>query len=123
MKKMYRSKMRFIIIPIAGVAIIFLVSYLVMLLWNHTLPDVLGTQTITYWQAMTLFFLCKILFGFGGGGPRRGGPHWKRRALRKKFEDLSEADREKIQRYMHHRRCHWDEPDLGSNKTDTVDNP
>ncbi len=120
---MCRSKMRFIIIPIAGLAFLFLVSYLVMLLWNHTLPDILGTQTITYWQAMALFFLCKILFGFGGGGPRRGGPPWKKRAFGRKFEDLSEADKEAMQSYMRDRRYNWGRADWTSGKTETTENP
>lgn len=123
MKKMCRSKMRFVFFPIIGLAFVFLVSYLVMFLWNHTLPDVLGTQAITFWQAMALFFLCKILFGFGSGGPGGGGPPWKRRAMRRKFENLSEADKEKIQRYMRNKRCYWGKADLEPDEINNTDNP
>lgn len=123
MKKMCRSKMRFIFIPIVGIAVLFLVSYLVMQLWNHTLPDILGTQAITYWQAMGLFFLCKLLFGFGGGGPRRNGPPWKRRALCNRFDNLSKSDKESIQRCMQERRGHWRKPDLRSDENNNAENP
>src|SRR3546814_1271017 len=65
--------MRFVLFPIMAVAFVFLVGFLVMTLWNHTLPALFGISTLTFWQAVMLFLLCKILFGFGGG-PRNGGP-------------------------------------------------
>ena len=61
---------------IAG--IIFLViagvigfGILVMLLWNALMPEIFHLPSITFWQALGLFLLAKILFsGFRGGGPR-----------------------------------------------------
>ena len=34
-----------------------------MLIWNAVLPDLLNTNTITYWQSIGLLVLSKILFG------------------------------------------------------------
>jgi hypothetical protein len=48
-------------------AFVMLFSYIVMRLWNGILPDVLGVRTISFWQAMGILVLSKILFsGFGG---------------------------------------------------------
>jgi hypothetical protein len=35
----------------------------VMHLWNWNLPAVFGWRQITFWQALGLFALCRILFG------------------------------------------------------------
>jgi|SRR5437764_6910160 len=44
----------------------------VHLLWNWLLPPLFGWRAITFWQALGLLALCRILFGgFGSwGGPR-----------------------------------------------------
>jgi hypothetical protein len=41
-----------------------------MSLWNCLLPEILGVKSITFWQAMGILILSKILFGgfhFGKG--------------------------------------------------------
>lgn len=53
--------------------IVFGLSAIVMLLWNAVVPDVTGFKSISYWQAMGLMLLCKILFG----GFRGGFHKWK----------------------------------------------
>lgn len=54
---------RTIFIPIAIAAGIFIFGSVVMLLWNGILPAVLGIHTITFWQAIGILVLSKILFG------------------------------------------------------------
>ena len=68
---------RAIFIPIAIVAGIFIFGSIVMLLWNGILPDLFGIKIITFWQALGLLVLCKILFGGfrGGGGHQRFHGH------------------------------------------------
>ncbi len=42
---------------------------LVLLLWNWLLPTLFGWRQITFWQALGILLLCRILFGgFGGRG-------------------------------------------------------
>ena len=42
---------------------------IVLQLWNWLLPPIFGWRQITFWQALGLLALCRILFGgFGGGG-------------------------------------------------------
>jgi hypothetical protein len=52
-------------IAIVGIAILF--GYIIMSLWNWLMPDIFGLATITYWQAVGLFILAKIIFGGFGG--------------------------------------------------------
>jgi hypothetical protein len=46
----------------------FIFGLVIKLLWNALLPPLFDLPTITYWQAIGLFILAKIFFGFGGGG-------------------------------------------------------
>ena len=42
---------------------------LVLQLWNWLLPSLFGFRQITFWQALGILLLCRILFGgFGGRG-------------------------------------------------------
>jgi len=107
MNRKFKSKKRFIFIPLLAIAFIFLVGFLVMFLWNHTLSPIFGITAITLWQAMGLFFLCKLLFGFGKG-PKRGGAPWKRRCGNQDVPGLSEAEKEKFRQYFNQKRCFWD---------------
>ncbi len=110
MRKLFNSRLRFVFFPIIGIAFLFLVGFLVMQLWNYTLPSLFGIQTINLWQSIALFFLCKLLFGFGGGGPKRGGPGWRRKIMRgRQFERMSEAEKERVREYMRRRSCGWDD--------------
>ena len=56
-------------------------------LWNALMPAVFGLGAITYWQAVGLFVLAKLLFsGLGGHGP--GGKKGKKgcgSGLKKEF--------------------------------------
>jgi len=107
MKRLFRSKIRFVFIPILAIGFLFLVSFVVMHLWNYTLPALFGVSAINLWQSMALFFLCKLLFGFGGGGPKRGGPRWRNAAMRQKFDRMDESDKERFKAYMRGKWCQW----------------
>lgn len=84
-------------------------SALVMWLWNATLPDLLGINEISYWQALGLLVLCKILFGGFGGGchdkKKHGGPP---RRFRKKWRNMDEEEQQKFKEEWK-KRCGWRE--------------
>jgi len=112
MKKLFRSKIRFVFIPIIAIGFLFLVSFVVMHLWNYTLPALFGVSAINLWQSMALFILCKLLFGFAGGGPKRGGPRWNKAAMRRRLDRMDETDKERFKAYMRRKWCNWElEPD------------
>jgi hypothetical protein len=64
----------YFIAPLAILGIllfVFVGGEIVKQLWNWLLPPIFGWRTITFWQALGLLALCRILFGgFGGHGPR-----------------------------------------------------
>lgn len=65
-------------IAIAGLAILF--GFVLMWLWNWLMPTLFGLSTVTYWQAVGLFILFKILLGGCGGGGSKNGrskKEWK----------------------------------------------
>ncbi len=55
-------------IAITCFAILF--GFVVMWLWNWLMPDIFGLTTISYWQAVGLFILAKIIFGGFGGSDK-----------------------------------------------------
>jgi hypothetical protein len=64
-------------LAIAGfAAFVFVGGLVVMWLWNWLLPPIVGWREITFWQALGLLTLCRILFGRFGGGPHYGR-RWK----------------------------------------------
>ena len=67
---------KFAVLAIAAVA---LFGFIVMSLWNWILPPVTGWHPISYWQALGLLVLSKILFGSfraHGARPTPGCPRW-----------------------------------------------
>ncbi len=78
MKNYFKHKMRgkhpaaiaamivFGIVAIVGLAILF--GFIIMWLWNWLMPELFGLPILSYWQAVGLFILLKILIGGCGGG-------------------------------------------------------
>ena len=80
----------FLIFMISG---LFLISTIVMLLWNLILPSVLGVPALTYWQAMGIFALCRILFGSFRMGQQHLHHPSGNAFLRGKFMNMNEEER------------------------------
>jgi hypothetical protein len=58
---------------IIGAGAIALFGWIVMTLWNVALVPAAGANIISFWQALGLLVLSRILVGgFGGGKHRRG---------------------------------------------------
>lgn len=67
---------KFLCLFLAIVAMFFLVSAIVMGLWNAILPEVIGVKKVNFWQAMGVLLLSKILFGGIKGGKEKWR-NWK----------------------------------------------
>ena len=67
-----RWKRVLMIAPLAIVGMLlfaFIGGEIVLHLWNWLLPPLFGFRAVTFWQALALLALCRILFGgFGRGG-------------------------------------------------------
>lgn len=53
----------FILGGIAAVGFAVLFGYFVMLLWNWLMPEIFGLTTITFWQAVGIIILARLIFG------------------------------------------------------------
>jgi len=53
------------ILVVAAMGIPF--GFGIMWLWNWLMPSIFGLGEITYWQAIGIFILAKLIFGFGSG--------------------------------------------------------
>ena len=63
-----RKKLIFIApLAILGILlVVFIGGEIVKLLWNWLLPPLFGWHELTFWQALGLLALCRILFGHHG---------------------------------------------------------
>jgi hypothetical protein len=102
----------FFLAPLAGLGValvIFIGGEVVMHLWNWNLPPLFGWREITFWQAISLFALCRILFG--GSGPigsarsnirRRMQERWARR-MDERCANMTPEERERFRQRMRER--------------------
>src|SRR5438105_13113503 len=96
------------IVPAAllGMALfIFIGGEIVRLLWNWLLPPLFDLRQISFWQALGLLALCRILFGgFGlGGGSQRNSRRRIRQRMRERWEHMTPEEREKFRQWLHDR--------------------
>ena len=73
-------------------------GFAVMWLWNWLMPALFGLHVITYWQALGLLVLSKILFGAFHRRPGFGRD-WRARLIRH-WEDMSPQERERFRAGM-----------------------
>lgn len=90
-------------VPLIIVGIIAF-GFVVMALWNYTMPAIFHLPEITYWQAVCLLILSRIFFGSGhkGHGHHHGHPAF----LREKWEKMSPEQREKFYSKLRNRGCY-----------------
>ena len=75
-------------------------GFVVKELWNALLPPIFGWHMITFWQALGLLILSKILFGgFHRHVGGRGG--WRHR-MKERWEQMTPEEREQFRKGM---RC------------------
>ena len=85
---------KFLLFIVLAPIFIFGFSAIVMWLWNALLPDILGVSTVTYWQAMGILALSKILFGnFGSGGKSKSNNGGSKSKFRQKWMNMDEEER------------------------------
>lgn len=109
---MRNRKWIFFVAPPAAVLFVTLCGYIIKALWNWLLPALFtGAHLITFWQAIGLLLLCRILFGSWGGG-HKGSRHRRRK---EQWESMTPEEREKFRENMRG-RC----GNFGSSPTETT---
>jgi hypothetical protein len=76
-------------------------AFIVMSLWNWLAPALFGGHAITYWQALGILVLCKILFG--GFHPRHGPPAFWRHRMRERWARMNPEERERFREGLRER--------------------
>jgi Ca2+/H+ antiporter, TMEM165/GDT1 family len=76
---------------IIGVAAVTAFGWIVMSLWNAVLVPAVGANIITFWQALGILVLSRILVGgFGGEGKKR------HRGWKDKCNNMTEEEKQKF---------------------------
>jgi uncharacterized protein (DUF2236 family) len=88
----------FFIIPVFVALFLFIGGEIVMHLWNWLVPALFGWRTITFWQAVGLLALCRILFGGWHGGQRSRFRQRMRERMTERMEHMTPEEREEFQR-------------------------
>jgi hypothetical protein len=103
--KNYKALM---VLKFVGLGLVFVlgVGFLTMSLWNWLVPALFNGPIITFYQALGLFILSKLLFGgFSGKGGRCGGrprhEYWRKR-MEARMSSMTEEEKEKFRN-----RCNW----------------
>lgn len=73
-------------------------GFVVMRLWNWLIPALFGWHLITFWQAVGVLVLSKILFG--GFRGRTGRQVYGRRRMMERWERMTPEEREKFRQGM-----------------------
>ena len=84
------------------VVFVFIGGELVLQLWNWLLPPLFGWRMLTFWQALGILLLCRILFG--GFGFRNSGRSNMRRRMQERCEHMTPEERERFRETI---RARW----------------
>jgi hypothetical protein len=105
------------VVLVGFVVFIFIGGEVVKLLWNWLAPPLFGLPLLSFWQALALLALCRILFGgFGMGGGGRG--HYRGRMVERmtdrmadrfaqRWQNMSPEERERFRQRVRE-RCGFD---------------
>jgi hypothetical protein len=92
------------VIPLAIVGIlvfVFIGGEIVLHLWNWLLPPLFGWRQITFWQALGILALCRILFG-GFGRHGSGRSNFGRR-MKERCGNMTPEERERFREAIRER--------------------
>lgn len=110
-----RWKRLIFIAPLAILGMLLFIAIggeIVLLLWNWLLPSLFGWRQITFWQALGMLLLCRILFG--GLGVHRSARSNVRRRMEERCQSMTPEERERFRQRMRERFGFG--PSTGENK-------
>jgi hypothetical protein len=107
--KIMNKALKIVLFVILGVLAVFVFGWVTMSLWNWLIPALFNGPVLTFWQAMGLLLLSKIIFGFGGKGGngrwRHRSNYWKQHYY-KKWESMTPEEREQLKAKMREKWCY-----------------
>jgi uncharacterized membrane protein len=93
-------KLALLVVPLL-VLFVAVIGFVVMSLWNWLMPALFGWKLISYWQALGLIILSRILFGGFRGAVGRGGH--RRHRMMERCEKMTPEERERFRQGLHGR--------------------
>ncbi len=116
--------LNFLVCVALGVLAVFLVGLITMSLWNWLVPAIFSGPLVTFWQALGLLLLSKLLFwGFGGKrqwNNSRPDIPWKVKFYNK-FSSMTPEERELVKQKMKEKWCSWEKKAATRNSSDSID--
>jgi hypothetical protein len=103
-----------LVAPPALALFVWIFGEIVMHLWNWLLPMLFGWKTITFWQALGLLVLARILVGGLGPGNSNGPRH--RRRCAERWERMTPEEHERFREWMRTRRGDLGAPPSGTSQ-------
>ena len=89
MKRYWPARvLKFVLIGLLAITVF---SFVLMSLWNWLMPAIFGFRAISFWQALGLLALSRILVGGFRGGPGRR-MHWRHR-MRERWNQMTPEER------------------------------
>jgi hypothetical protein len=96
-------------IALLGVLAVSILGLVVMSLWNWLLPAMFGLKSISYWQAMGVLILSRILLG---GFHRHHRPRFQhRQRMLERWGQMTPEEREKFRQGFRGHFCGHHEPE------------
>jgi len=89
------------IVPAAIIGILLVIAIgggIVQQLWNWLLPPLFGWRPLTFWQALGMLALCRILFG--GLGRHGSGRSRIRRRVAERWAAMTPEEQERFRQGM-----------------------
>ncbi len=83
---------------VGGLLFVALGGEIVRQLWNWLLPPLFGWREVTFWQALGLLALCRILFGGSGFHSSRA-----RRRMAGRCESMTPEERDRFRQRLRDR--------------------
>jgi len=106
-----------------GIFALFAITALFFVLWNWLVPAIFNGPVITFWQAIGILVLSKILFSgvWKDRSHYSGYPHseWRKR-FEEKMKNMSDEEKERFKAKFRH-RPYWFGPMEEENKEDRED--
>jgi hypothetical protein len=91
-----------------GAVFITVFGTVVMFLWNWLIPSIFNLREISFWEALGLLLLGKLLFGgFHGKGRSGNAMRWKQHYYNK-FSSMTPEERERFKAKMKEKWCYTD---------------
>ncbi len=95
----FKGFFKVVFMIVAAIVFLLLFGYGFMLLWNWLMPDVFGLPVLSYWKAVGILVMAKLLFGNFEGKGHKSHSKKGRKQFRNKMNDSCKSDFSKWEFY------------------------